>query len=75
MEGKMIRKKDEQTMELVAFCSIPRTRIEMMEYIGLTDRKYFLSNYLIPMQKSGLISKTNPEKPSSRYQKYFSKPR
>jgi len=46
------------------------TRHELMERLGLKDRKNFSENYLQPAQKHGIIEMTNPEKPNSRVQKY-----
>ena len=64
--------KDRKKQELVAFCKEPRTRSEMMEHIELTDIRHFRTDYLIPLQKDGLIRKVDLEKPTSRYQKYIS---
>ena len=64
--------KDKKKQELVVFCKEPRTRSEMMEHIGLTDIRHFRTDYLIPLQKDGLIRKVDLEKPTSRYQKYIS---
>ena len=57
---------------LAEYCSLPRTLREMMEHIGLEDPRYFRANYIVPMQKEGLIRKTNLDKPTSRYQQYIS---
>lgn len=60
----------EQVEDLVAFCSIPRSRQEMQDYIGIDGRKAFNNQYLKPMLEQGRIRRTIPEKPNSRNQKY-----
>ena len=64
--------KDDRKSKLIAFCMTPRTRAEMMDYIGITNVKYFRVNYLVPLQKEGRIRKVNLEHPTSRHQKYIS---
>ena len=56
--------------KLVEFCSIPRSRTEMQEFIELKDKVNFKRNYLAPMLAMGLIKMTIPDKPTSRNQKY-----
>lgn len=66
------RLHESKALRLVSFCSVPRTSSEMMEHIGLTNKRSFRSNYLIPLQEAGLIRKTIPDLPTSRHQKYVS---
>ncbi len=56
--------------ELVEFCSIPQSKRNMMDYIGLTDSKSFRERYLVPLINAGRIEMTIPDKPKSRNQKY-----
>lgn len=56
--------------KLVEFCSIPRSRTEMQEFVKLKDKVNFKRNYLAPMLAMGLIKMTIPDKPTSRNQKY-----
>ena len=66
-----MQKKESRIRALVEFCSVPRSRVEMMDHIGVVNVNGFKTNYLDPMQAQGLIRKTVPEKPSYRYQKYI----
>ena len=59
--------------KLVEFCSIPRSRQEMMDFVGLKDKKNFVKNYINPMIEQGMIEMTNPDKPTSKFQKYVAK--
>lgn len=47
--------------------------VEIMDYIGLKDRVSFKRTYLIQMLEEGLLSRTEPDKPTSRNQKYISR--
>lgn len=59
--------------KLVEFCSIPRSRQEMMDFVGLKDKKNFVKNYINPMIEQGMIEMTNPDKLTSKFQKYVTK--
>ncbi len=56
--------------KLLNFCAIPRSQIEMLEFLGLSDRKHFRRKYLTPLLNSGKLAMTIPDKPKSRNQKY-----
>ncbi len=43
---------------------------ELMARLGLSHRQTFRQNYLNPALEQGLVERTLPDKPSSRYQKY-----
>ena len=62
--------QDEEA-RLLAFCSQARSRQEIMEYMDMTDRKYFNRRYLKPLVETGKLRMTLPEKPTSKYQKYI----
>ena len=46
------------------------SREEIMQQLGLSDRKSFSARYLQPALKQGLIEMTQPDKPRSRSQRY-----
>lgn len=56
--------------ELLAFCSIPRSRKEMQDFCKLSGRNHFNTSYLKPLLESGQLQMTIPDKPNSRLQKY-----
>lgn len=43
---------------------------EIAEALGLSDRKNVMRNYVAPALDSGLVVRTVPDKPNSRFQKY-----
>lgn len=61
---------DEKLNKLVDTCAEPKTREEMMAYLGLVNRDHFRKNYLKPLLDSGKIKMTIPDKPKSKNQKY-----
>lgn len=63
----------ERIQKLLVFCEHPRSRSEMQDFTGLIDREYFRLNILIPLINKGLLFLTDPNKPKSPNQKYYSK--
>ncbi len=61
---------DQRRTQLIEFCDMPRSKREMMDYLGLTDSKNFRERYLVPLLEAGKIEMTIPDKPNSRNQKY-----
>ena len=61
----------ERLINLVNFCSVPRTRDEMQQFYGIATREYFRKHVLKPLIDSGKIKRTIPDKPNSKYQKYI----
>ncbi len=60
----------QQRRRLLEFCSGPRTRKEMQEFIGISSRVHFKNNYLGPLLAEGKIRMTIPDKPNSSKQRY-----
>ena len=64
---------EQRLLGLIDYCSTPRSKREMMDYIGLTDTKNFRERYLVPLLDTGKIEMTIPDKPNSRNQRYRKK--
>ena len=47
-----------------------RSRVEILESLGLRNRSNLAANYLRPALDAGLIEMTIPDKPTSGRQKY-----
>ena len=60
----------ETQKKLIAFCAIPRTRLEMMDHIGMKSRSGFYRYHLKPLIDSGLLVMTDQANPRSKEQKY-----
>ena len=63
---------DDGIKELLEFCSTPRTRNEMQDFMQLKNREYFRKKMLNPLIKGNLLNLTMPDKPTSPNQKYYS---
>lgn len=59
-------------LSLIEFYSIPRTRNEMQEYLGLKNREYFRKNILVPLINEGKHKLTIPDKSTSKNHITFS---
>lgn len=57
-------------LSLLKFCLPPRTRKEMLEYMGLKYHSDNFKRHILPLIEKGLLACTLPDKPSSPQQKY-----
>ncbi len=55
---------------LLAFCRVPRTRAEIIDYLAVSSGQYALRRYLDPLLRAGVIRMTLPDKPRSPRQRY-----
>lgn len=55
---------------LIEFCRTPRTRSEIIEYLGIASGQYALRRYLDPLLDAEVIQPTIKDKPRSPKQKY-----
>jgi ATP-dependent DNA helicase RecG len=62
--------QDKRIAALLEFCSIPRTRDEIQQHLGLANRDYFRKNILKPLLETGRLRMTIPDKPNSKNQQY-----
>ena len=58
-------------VEVLSFCSIPKSRKEIHNKLGIKNRKYIQSEILKPLQEFELLVLTIPNKPNSPNQKYI----
>lgn len=65
--------RDDNTIEakIKGFCSIPKSRDEIAAFLNIESDYYVATRYIKPMLESGDLAMTIPEKPKSKYQKYY----
>ncbi len=69
-ERKSVAKKDAANPDILSFCSIPRTRKEIADFLGIKSQAYAIATYVTPLVNSNNISLSNPSHPKSPDQKY-----
>ncbi|MCL4419467.1 hypothetical protein M1146_05195, partial [Patescibacteria group bacterium] len=57
--------------EILNFCQTPRSREELAERFGFDAPTYFIKTYVGPLIAEGKIKMTIPEKPKSKFQRYY----
>ena len=55
---------------LLEFCQVPRTRKQLADHFG-RGAGYIVQHYVQPLIDQGKIQRTNPDKPRSKNQQYF----
>lgn len=63
---------DIESDNILQFCKTPRTRKEICEYLKLSSITYAIQTYITPLVNKGKIKLSNPNKPSSSKQLYYS---
>ena len=56
---------------ILKFCTIARSRAEIVEFCGFKSRSQFMTRYLTPLIESKKLRMTIPDKPKSKKQKYL----
>ena len=60
-----------ESIDLLEFCRIPRTRQEIADYLGVKTIFYAMSHYVRPLLQDGKLAMTLPETPKSSKQKFY----
>ena len=63
----------DKLQRILDFCTMPKTRQEIMDYMELSSRRQFNERYMKPLIESGELLMTIPDKPKSKNQKYVKK--
>ncbi len=65
-------KEADMEQEILNYCITPRSREELAKKFGFAAPTYFIKTYIHPLIEVGKISMTLPDKPKSKFQKYYS---
>lgn len=57
--------------KIMKFCATPKTRAEITEMLGVKTAFYVMERYVTPLIKEGCLAMTIPEKPKSKFQRYY----
>ena len=60
--ARLLAKKSYYIIAILSLTSQPAGIDQLMEWMAYKKKQSFRELYLVPLQKAGLISKTNPEK-------------
>ena len=72
-KNAVIQNKDaEIEQEILNYCIAPRSRKELAGKFGFEAPSYFIKKYISPLIDEGKIRMTIPDKPKSKFQKYYS---
>ena len=64
-------KKQLTTENILAFCTIPRSRAELLQEFRFESQGYFMKTFIHPLLEDGLLRMTIPDKPKSKNQRYI----
>ncbi len=73
-ERKGTVKRENTDPDILTFCSTPRTRREIADFLGIKSKAYAISTYVTPLVNAGKICLTNPAHPKSPDQRYLATP-
>lgn len=65
--------QSEDIKGLLLYCSTPRTRKEIVEYLGLSSVTYAIKRHVMPLVAQGLLEMSIPEKPGSPKQLFMTR--
>lgn len=65
-------KNDSYEEKVLTFCKVPRTREEIVAFVGLS-KNHVMSQIVQPLVDKGKLLLTIPDKPRSSFQKYYCK--
>ena len=65
--------QEDVVKRILTYCEIPRSRKEIVRYMGYADERGFVKRHLKPLVQAEKLFMTIPDKPNSKYQKYVVK--
>ena len=73
--SSVLNSTSSQKALLLTYCAIPRSLNEMMHYMNMRSRYSFISTYVNPLLRDGLLQYAIPEHPTHPKQQYVAKQR
>lgn len=64
-------KNTDMEQEILDYCITPRSRKELAKEFAFEAPTYFIKTYIQPLIEEGKIKTTLPDKPKSKFQKYY----
>lgn len=61
---------EDSPVDLLKFCSEPRSRQEIADFLGVKKKSYAFERYIRPLVEKGALAMTIPDTPRSRSQRY-----
>lgn len=65
--------KEVGAKDLLEFCTVPRTRQEIADFLEIKTVPFAMKTYVAPLIEQGLIELKYPDKPQSRNQRFVTK--
>lgn len=70
-EGPAPKIGAESEDDLMRFCLEPKSRSEIARFLGLSSTAYVTRVHIAPLIRKGYLAMTIPQKPRSKFQRYF----
>jgi len=70
-QENVAKTEQERSIFLLRYCFEPRTKIDMLRELGLSNQSVNFRRHIQPLLERGLIERTIPDKPRNRNQKYI----
>ena len=61
---------NEKELEILGYLNVPRSRQEILEFLGLSSATYAIQTYINPLVKRGLVKLSIPDRPTSQKQRF-----
>lgn len=69
--GAENQKEDSIEAKIIDYCKNPKSKDEIASLLGIGSRYYLTTKYLNPLVSANILALTIPEKPKSKFQKYY----
>ncbi len=56
---------------ILEFCDTPKSKDEIADLLDINTSYYVVTKYLHPLVKAGTLAMTHPDKPKSKFQKFY----